>query len=68
MYDERFTPAHVEPEALTGKEVAFGYDVAGRPALYMCPSKQNTEESVRQVEFAMWMSERCIDLMGPGVE
>ena len=55
-------------EAETGKEVIYGYDVNGRPALYLCPSKQNTDESIRQVEFNMFMLERCIDLMGPGVE
>ncbi|GJE99914.1 CRAL/TRIO domain-containing protein [Phanerochaete sordida] len=68
LYDERFTPEHVEPEALTGKIVAYGFDVDGRPALYLCPSRQNTEESPRQVEFTVFMLERCIDLMGPGVE
>ncbi|THH00212.1 hypothetical protein EW026_g2285 [Hermanssonia centrifuga] len=68
LYDERFTPEHVEPEALTGKEVVFGFDVNGRPALYLCPSRQNTDESIRQVQFNVFMLERCIELMGPGVE
>lgn len=68
LYDERFTPEHVEPEAVTGKIVTYGYDVNGRPALYLCPSRQNTEEGIRQIEFTMFMLERCIDLMGPGVE
>ncbi|EPQ52871.1 CRAL/TRIO domain-containing protein [Gloeophyllum trabeum ATCC 11539] len=62
------TPEHVEPEALTGKEVVFGYDLERRPALYLIPSRQNTEESPRQIEFNVWMLERTIDLMGPGVE
>ena len=62
------TPAHVEPEAVTGKEFIFGYDTRGRPALYMCPSRQNTEESPRQIHFVFWIMERAIDLMGPGVE
>ena len=53
---------------MTGKEVIYGFDVKGRPALYLCPSKQNTDESVRQVQFVTFMLERCIDLMGPGVE
>ncbi len=39
-----------------------------RPALYMIPSRQNTEDSPRQVEFAVWMLERALDLTGPGVE
>jgi len=62
------TPEHVEPEALTGKQVIFGYDVDHRPAMYLIPSRQNTEESPRQIQFTVWMLERTIDLMGPGVE
>jgi hypothetical protein len=42
--------------------------VDGRPALYLLPSRQNTEESHRQVEFTVFMLERCMDLMVPGVE
>jgi hypothetical protein len=53
---------------LTGKCVIYGYDVDGRPALYLLPSRQNTEESDRQVEFTVFMLERCMDLMAPGVE
>jgi hypothetical protein len=55
-------------KALTGKMVTFGYDTCRRPALYMIPSRQNTEESPRQIEFAIWMLERALDLTGPGVE
>ncbi|KAG9315215.1 CRAL TRIO domain-containing protein [Chiua virens] len=62
------TPEHVEPESVTGKEFIFGYDTRGRPALYLWPSRQNTEESPRQIHFVVWMLERCTDLMGPGVE
>ncbi|TFY75993.1 hypothetical protein EWM64_g8022 [Hericium alpestre] len=66
LYD--LTPAHVEPESVTGKEVIFGYDKQRRPALYMIPSRQNTTEGKRQIEFAVWMLERALDLAGPGVE
>ncbi|TFY66799.1 hypothetical protein EVG20_g4284 [Dentipellis fragilis] len=62
------TPAHVEPECVTGKEIVFGYDTQRRPALYMIPSRQNTTESPRQIEFAVFMLERALDLAGPGVE
>ncbi|KAJ3714888.1 CRAL TRIO domain-containing protein [Lentinula guzmanii] len=62
------TPEHLEPEAVTGKEILFGYDVHGRPGFYMIPSRQNTTEATRQIEFAVWMLERCIDLMDEGVE
>ena len=34
----------------------------------MFPSRQNTNEPPRQIEFVVWMLERTIDLMGPGVE
>lgn len=67
LYD-KITPEHVEPEATTGKEIIFGYDTHRRPAFYLFPSRQNTEESMRQVDFTVWAIERCIDLMGPGVE
>lgn len=62
------TPQHIEPEAVTGKEVVYGYDTEGRPGFYMFPSRQNTDEPTRQIQFAVWMLERCIDLMRPGVE
>jgi hypothetical protein len=48
--------------------ITFGYDTHRRPALYMIPSRQNTEDSPRQVEFAVWMLERALNLAGPGVE
>ncbi|KAI6024974.1 hypothetical protein PISMIDRAFT_90130 [Pisolithus microcarpus 441] len=67
IYDV-LTAELVEPEAVTGKEFLFGYDTCGRPGLYMCPSKQNTEEGPRQIQFVVWVLERAIDLMGPGVE
>ncbi|OBZ72137.1 CRAL-TRIO domain-containing protein C23B6.04c, partial [Grifola frondosa] len=62
------TASHVEPEAVTGKMVIFGYDVEGRPALYLRPSRQNTSESIRQVQFVVYFLELLPDLMGPGVE
>jgi hypothetical protein len=68
LYTSSITPEHVEPEAVTGKQFIFGHDTHGRPALYMCLSKQNTEESPRQIHFVFWVMERAIELMGPGVE
>ncbi|KAJ7126916.1 CRAL/TRIO domain-containing protein [Mycena epipterygia] len=67
IYDA-VTAEHVEPEAVTGKQILLGFDVTGRPGLYLLPSRQNTTESTRQVQFTVWMLERCIDLMPPGVE
>ncbi|KAL0065105.1 Phosphatidylinositol transfer protein (PITP) [Marasmius tenuissimus] len=62
------TAARVEPEGATGKEVLFGYDVNGRPACYMTPSRQNTEDGPGQVEYFVWMAERSMDLMDANVE
>ncbi|KAF8183935.1 CRAL-TRIO domain-containing protein [Pholiota molesta] len=67
MYD-KLDADLVEPEAVTGKEILFGYDKLGKPAFYMIPSRQNTTEATRQIQFAVWMLERGIDLMEPGVE
>ncbi|KAJ6609259.1 CRAL-TRIO domain-containing protein [Mycena sp. CBHHK59/15] len=67
IYDT-VTAELVEPEAITGKQIQLGYDVNGRPGLYLIPSRQNTTESSRQVQFTVWMLERCIGLMPPGVE
>jgi len=55
-------------KAVTGKMIVFGYDKDRRPALYMIPSRQNTEESPRQMQYTVWMLERALDLAGPGVE
>ncbi|CAG7849097.1 CRAL-TRIO domain-containing protein C23B6.04c [Serendipita indica DSM 11827] len=67
FYDS-LTPEHVEIEGQTGKEVIFGYDQGNRPGLYMFPSRQNTEESERQIQYATFMIERTIDLAPPGIE
>jgi hypothetical protein len=48
--------------------ILYGYDTAGRPALYLLPSRQNTTEERRQIQFTVWMLERTLDLTGPGVE
>jgi hypothetical protein len=33
----------------------------------MYPSRQNTDGQKRQLQFAIFMLERAIDLMGPGL-
>ncbi|KAJ7678888.1 CRAL-TRIO domain-containing protein [Mycena polygramma] len=67
IYDT-LTADLVDPEAVTGKQILLGFDVNGRPGMYLIPSRQNTTESTRQVQFTVWMLERCIELMPPGVE
>ncbi|KAG8984919.1 hypothetical protein FRB93_006173 [Tulasnella sp. JGI-2019a] len=72
IYDQ-MTNEYVEPQAVTGKEIVFGYDKQGRPALYMYPSRQNTDASTdekqkHQLQFAIWVMERAFDLLPVGVE
>ena len=65
---EKHTPEYISPENATGKQVLTGYDIAGRPCLYLNPGKQNTERSNKQVEHLVYMLERTIDLMPAGQE
>jgi hypothetical protein len=60
---EKLTPEYISIENETGKQVLLGYDIHGRPCLYLLPSNQNTEKSDRQVQHLVFMLERCIDLM-----
>ena len=62
------TADYISEENETGKQVVLGYDTAGRPCLYLNPHKQNTKESKRQMHHLVFMLERSIDLMAPGVE
>lgn len=61
-------PEAVEEEAKSGKETVMGFDNYARPLHYMHPHRNNTPESPRQMKFAVWILEACIDLMPPGVE
>lgn len=68
-YDlKKLTPDYISIENETGKQVILGYDIHGRPCLYLLPSNQNTEKSDRQLEHLVFMLERAIDLTGPGQE
>jgi hypothetical protein len=60
---EKLTADYISIENETGKQVLLGYDIHGRPCLYLLPSNQNTEKSDRQVQHLVFMLERAIDLM-----
>lgn len=64
----KLTSDYISIENETGKQVILGYDIHGRPCLYLLPSNQNTEKSDRQIEHLVYMLERVIDLMGPDQE
>ncbi|RAH56264.1 CRAL/TRIO domain protein [Aspergillus piperis CBS 112811] len=65
---EKLTAEYISVENETGKQVILGYDIHGRPCLYLLPSNQNTETSDRQIQHLVFMLERVIDLMGPDQE
>lgn len=65
---KKLTPDYISIENETGKQVNLGYDIHGRPCLYLLPSNQNTERSDRQVEHLVFMLERVIDIMPPNQE
>lgn len=65
---DKLTADYISIENETGKQILLGYDVEGRPCLYLLPSRQNTEKSPRQVEHLVFMLERVIDLMPAGQE
>jgi hypothetical protein len=65
---DNLTAEHVEPEAITGKQVVLGFDIHSRPCLYLFPSRQNTRPSPRQVQFLVWALEQVSVLMPPNVE
>jgi hypothetical protein len=53
---------------LTGKQLLLGYDNCSRPCLYLIPSRQNTEQSPRQIQQLVYSLERAVDMMPQGVE
>ncbi|KAJ5160152.1 Phosphatidylinositol transfer protein PDR16 [Penicillium canariense] len=65
---EKLTSDYISIENETGKQVIMGFDIHGRPCLYLLPSNQNTEKSERQIQHLVFMLERVIDLMGPDQE
>ena len=65
---DNLDPDEMAKEAKSGKETVLGYDKRSRPLHYMHPHRNDTKESPRQMQFAVWILERCIDLMPPGIE
>lgn len=59
-------PDEVKIEAETGKIILNGFDVDGRPIIYMRPGRENTNEIPRQLRHLVWWLERAKDMMPPG--
>jgi len=66
--DQTLTPDLISSENETGKQLLLGYDMRARPCQYLNPGRQNTDPSPRQVQHLVFMVERVIDLLPPGVE
>lgn len=45
-----------------------GFDLQGRPILYLRPGRENTKPSDRQVRYLVWSLERALDFCPVGVE
>ncbi|KAF8267387.1 CRAL-TRIO domain-containing protein [Lactarius quietus] len=65
---ELIPPDEVKIEAATGKIILTGFDVDGRPIIYMRPGRENTETSPRQLRHLVYILERAKDLMPHGQE
>jgi len=65
---ELIPPDEVKIEAETGKIILNGFDLDGRPIIYMRPGRENTPTSPRQLRHLVWVLERAKDLMPPGQE
>lgn len=65
---DKLTADYISIENETGKQLIMGYDLEGRPCLYLLPSRQNTDKSPRQLEHLVYMLDRVIDLMPAGQE
>ncbi|CAE6334758.1 unnamed protein product [Rhizoctonia solani] len=58
-------PEEVRIESESGKIILNGFDIDGRPILYMRPGRENTERSPRQIRHLIFCLERAIDFMPP---
>ncbi|KAK8849803.1 hypothetical protein IAR55_005139 [Kwoniella newhampshirensis] len=65
---ELIEPGDVSIEAESGKIILNGFDLDGRPVLYMRPGRENTEVSPRQIRHLIYHLERALDFMPPGQE
>lgn len=65
---ELISPGDVSKEAETGKQIVSGFDLNGRPLIYLRPARENTAPSQNQVRCLVWTLERAIDFMPEGVE
>jgi hypothetical protein len=61
-------PSEVMEEAVTGKEIVWGFDKKNRPIIWLRPKLENTKTHDRQIRFVVFNMEKAIKLMPKGVE
>ncbi|KAI8873234.1 CRAL/TRIO domain-containing protein, partial [Ramicandelaber brevisporus] len=61
-------PPDVEKECLTGKIYLNGFDMAGRPIVYMKPVRENSNSQEGNVRNVVYQLEQAIRVMPTGVE
>ncbi|CAH1767021.1 14875_t:CDS:2 [Entrophospora sp. SA101] len=61
-------PKEVEPEVITGKIHINGFDLNGRPLVYLRPGLENTKPGPRQVRNVVFIFEAAIKLMPKNIE
>ncbi|TPX47375.1 hypothetical protein SeMB42_g00040 [Synchytrium endobioticum] len=64
----KITPDDVKTESLTGKIYVNGFDIIGRPILYLCPKRENTKDYDQQLKHTVFVLETAIKMMPVGVE
>ncbi|CDZ97252.1 Phosphatidylinositol transfer protein PDR16 and related proteins [Phaffia rhodozyma] len=62
------TAALIKSEGRCGKDYCNGWDETGRPLHYQVPSRNESTDSALNVKYCVWVMERSIDLMPPGIE
>lgn len=58
----------VKEEAASGKQFRRGFDIHGRPAIYMTPVRENSKNYEKNVQLLVYTMERAIDSMPEGIE
>ncbi|KAJ3014475.1 UNVERIFIED_CONTAM: hypothetical protein HDU68_000252 [Siphonaria sp. JEL0065] len=63
-------PKEIEPEAVTGRSYISGFAKGGSPILFLVPREERAKDTTleRGLKFSVFMLERAIKLMPPGVE
>ncbi|TPX69863.1 hypothetical protein CcCBS67573_g06734 [Chytriomyces confervae] len=65
---DKITADEVEPEGVSGKSFISGFDRKGQPLLYSIHRLDKTKTFDRYLRYCIFLLEKCIRVMPPGVE